>query len=307
MEKSVKKMTNFILAILSLFINIPAQGAFWGNIPQNTLEIAQKNGAGIQNSTISNTTVRVGIGSQNFSTYLWKNATIYGNGEFEVYNNKTYINTYDSENSININMVGKIFVLTDSENNVIAKVSGPIRFKSDFGMFGIKDLKRGGKNALYRGEIELVCAKDDNFYIVNSIGVEDYLKGVVPNEMPVSFGLEALKAQSVAARNYVLSPRVKANPNYDVVDSVASQVYYGANTEKDLSNQAIRETQGIVAIYDWDLILAQYSSTAGGYTESYHNAFSDTVTKRFPADIKPYLIARPDYDSFPRLNTEEEA
>ena len=87
--------------------------------------------------------------------------------------------------------------------------------------------------------------------------------------MPVRFGLEALKAQSVAARNYVLSPRVKANNNYDVVDSVASQVYYGANTEKELSNQAVYETTGIVATYNWNLILALYSSTAGGYTESY--------------------------------------
>lgn len=99
--------------------------------------------------------------------------------------------------------------------------------------------------------------------------------------MPVSFGLEALKAQSVAARNYVLSPRTKASANYDVVDSVASQVYYGANTEKPLSNQAVEETEGIVAIYNWDLILAQYSSTAGGYTESYANAFSDPKTKNF--------------------------
>ena len=106
------------------------------------------------------------------------------------------------------------------------------------------------------------------------IEVEEYLKGVVPNEMPTSFGLEALKAQAVAARNYVLSPRVKASSNYDVVDSVASQVYYGANTEKALSNQAVKETEGLVAIYDWNLILAQYSSTAGGYTESFSNTFS---------------------------------
>ena len=85
--------------------------------------------------------------------------------------------------------------------------------------------------------------------------------------------MRLLKAQTVAARNYVLSPRVKSSPNYDVVDSVASQVYFGANTERELSNQAVAETEGIVALYGWDLILAQYSSTAGGYTESYSNAF----------------------------------
>ena len=113
------------------------------------------------------------------------------------------------------------------------------------------------------------------------IEVEEYLKGVVPNEMPVSFGLEALKAQSVAARNYVLSPRTKASTNYDVVDSVASQVYFGANTERPLSNQAVGETEGIVALYNWDLIVAQYSSTAGGYTESILTHFLIRKQKRF--------------------------
>ena len=108
-------------------------------------------------------------------------------------------------------MVGKIFVLTDAENNVIAKVSGPIIFKTDYGFIGVKGLKRGGKCAIYRGQLELISTpKEGKFYIVNSLPLEEYLKGVVPNEMPVHFGLEALKAQSVAARNYVLSPRVKS-------------------------------------------------------------------------------------------------
>lgn len=251
--------------------------------------------------------VRVGIGNQSFSNYLWEQVSIYGTGEYEIYNNKTYITTFDSNNEVNVKMVGKIFVLTDSEGNVIAKVSGPIIFKTDYGFIGIKDLKRAGKDAVYRGQVELICPKEGYFHIVNSINVEEYLKGVVPNEMPVHFGLEALKAQAVAARNYVLSPRVKANSNYDVVDSVASQVYFGANTEKDLSNKAVEQTKGIVAIYDWDLILALYSSTAGGYTENYENAFSDPKTKAFPSKPKPYLTGVPDYENFGVLNNEEDA
>ena len=252
-------------------------------------------------------TVRVGIGNQNFSNYLWDKVSVYGTGEFEVYNNKNYINTFDSNNEVNVYMVGRIFVLKDSEDKVIAKISGPVIFKSDYGFIGIKDLKRAGKDAQYRGQIELVCPKEGYFHIVNSLGVEEYLKGVVPNEMPVHFGLEALKAQAVAARNYVLSPRIKANPNYDVVDSVASQVYFGANTEKPLSDRAVEETRGIVATYERELILALYSSTAGGYTESYHNAFSDPKTKVFPAEPKPYLTGVPDYEDFGVLDEEEKA
>lgn len=295
--------------ILSYSTPMAFSAAMYSDIPRTTLMIA-KNSALDQYSEVPDSKiVRVGIGTNNFKTYEWESSSIYGTGEFELYNNKTYINTYDSNNIINVSMVGKIFVLTDADGNVIAKVSGPIIFKTDFGFLGIKDLKRAGKDAIYRGQLELVAssAKPGKFYTVNTLPVEDYLKGVVPNEMPVRFGLEALKAQSVAARNYVLSPRTKSNPNYDVVDSVASQVYFGANTEKDLSNRAVMETTGIVALYGWNLILAQYSSTAGGYTESYHNAFSDPLTKKFPPERKPYLIAKPDYPEMVPLNTEEAA
>ncbi len=303
-------MKKFIIALVlisTLFTTLPAQSAYFGNIPATTLQIARESGGNYIESPNSKI-VRVGIGTNNFASYQWQNAAIYGTGEFEVYNNKTYINTFDSENLIKISMSDKIFILKDSDDKVIAKVSGPIIFKTDFGYMGIKDLKRAGKDAIYRGQLELVsCTTNGKFHIINTLPVEEYLKGVVPNEMPVHFGLEALKAQAVAARNYVLSPRVKANPNYDVVDSVASQVYFGANTERDLSTRAVNETSGIVAIYNWDLILAQYSSTAGGYTESFQNAFSDPITKKFPSDSKPYLIAKPDYENIKPLNTEEEA
>ncbi len=297
-----------VLVLNLLLFALPCRGAFLGNIPQTTLQIAKDAGYNQNLNTPASKIVRVGIGTNNFASYEWNCAQIYGTGEFELYNNKNYINTYDSDNVIKISMVGNIFVLKDAEDNVIEKVSGPIIFKTDFGFLGVKGLKRAGQDAIYRGQLELVpAAKSGKFHIVNSLELEEYLKGVVPNEMPVSFGLEALKAQSVAARNYVLSPRVKANPNYDVVDSVASQVYFGANTEKELSNRAVNETSGIVALYGWDLILAQYSSTAGGYSESYENAFSDPITKKFPADPKPYLVAKPDYDETRPLNTEEAA
>lgn len=297
-------MKKFWLLFLLLFFIFSINSVYSWTIPQTTLQIAKDSGlACIPNSK----TVRVGIGNQNFSSYVWENVSIYATGEFELYDNNSYIDTYDANNVINIKIEGKTYILTDSDGNEIKSIQGPVRIKTYFGYIGIKDLKRGGKDALYRGDIELVTAKDNYFHIVNSIDVEEYLKGVVPNEMPVHFGLEALKAQAVAARNYVLSPRVKANPNYDVVDSVASQVYYGANTEKELSNKAVEETKGIVATYNGEMILALYSSTAGGYTESYENAFSDSKTRKFPAEPKPYLKARPDFEHFGSLENDDKA
>jgi SpoIID/LytB domain protein len=84
-------------------------------------------------------------------------------------------------------------------------------------------------------------------------------------------------------------------------------VYFGANTETDISTRAVMETDGIVALYNGDLILTLYSSTAGGYTESYSYAFSDPTTKAFPAANKPYLVAVPDKSEFEPLDSEEKA
>ena len=126
--------------------------------------------------------------------------------------------------------------------------------------------------------------------------------------MPVRFGLEALKAQTVAARNYAITPRVKAYEEFDLCDSVACQVYFGANTEDILSDTAIEQTNGVVALDKENApILALYSSTAGGHTESYQYAFSDPTTKEFPSRDIHYLTAVPDSDEFETFETDEKA
>lgn len=299
-------MKKLLYAILVFsFILTPTQAQIMPNIPLATLQAAQQ--SAMQPQGPSSEVVRVGIGTQNFGTYQYKNITIFGTGDTQIYDNKMLIGNYPPNQEISISYNNGQFSIYTPGNIFPEKIDGPIQITSNFGLLGVSGLKRAGKQALYHGAFELTPNKNGTFNLVNMIEVEDYLKGVVPNEMPVSFGLEALKAQSVAARNYVLSPRTKASTNYDVVDSVASQVYFGANTEKPLSNQAVEETEGIVAIYNWELILAQYSSTAGGYTESYSNAFSDPKTKEFPSPEKPYLKAKADIIGQPPLNKEEDA
>lgn len=296
---AISSIASLLMMNTSCFAQIMPQ------IPASTLQAARE--AVISQNAPSSEVVRVGIGTQNFGTYQYKEITVFGTGDTQIYDNKLLIGNYAPNQEIKISLKDGKFNIYAGGNMFPETVEGPVQITSNFGLLGVSGLKRAGKQALYHGAFELIKNNNGTFNLVNMIEVEDYLKGVVPNEMPVSFGLEALKAQSVAARNYVLSPRTKSSPNYDVVDSVASQVYYGANSEKTLSNQAVEETEGIVAIYNWDLILAQYSSTAGGYTESYANAFSDPKTKEFPSDDKPYLQARPDIIGQPPLNTEEAA
>ncbi len=264
--------------------------------------------------------VRVAIGNQNFQNYTYQTTTIFGTSDIRIYDKKTnaLIAEFPADTFVEISMKNNTFEaktikteLNTEENTsqvTVTLTDNDIIIRVDGGLLGIKDLKRKGKQALYKSSFELVKKpKTENlFYIVNVLDVQDYLKGVVPNEMPTSFGLAALKAQAVAARNYVLSPRTRLVNEYDVVDSVASQVYFGANTEETVANKAVDETDGIVAIHNWDLILAQYSSTAGGYTESFENVFSEVNNKKFPSNHKPYLASKPDMISQLPLKTEED-
>jgi peptidoglycan hydrolase-like amidase len=144
----------------------------------------------------------------------------------------------------------------------------------------------------YRGIFQIVrgsSGASNKLSVVNVLSLEDYLKAVVPNELPMRYGWEAVKAQTIAARNYAIHPREKPWRNFDICDSQLCQVYLGAQTETPSSNRAIAETEGLIGLYDGEPILALFSSSHGGYAENYSNAFSDPVTKQFPAPEIPYL------------------
>jgi peptidoglycan hydrolase-like amidase len=130
--------------------------------------------------------------------------------------------------------------------------------------------------------------------------MDNYLRGVVPNEMPVSFGLEALKAQSVAARNYAYNANI--SPNYDVSDSTASQVYYGVNSYKEITDNAVLKTKGIFALYKNKPITALYFSTSPGITDDWDDVFADG----FNAGIHPYLKPKYDYKEQKPLKSEND-
>ena len=251
--------------------------------------------------------VRVGITDNKFQNVLRSDVTIYATAEAEICDKLTRKSIYKIPANTDIKIRNGISGLDVTIQNTSASIRDFV-IVSPQGLLGIRGLARKGKQALYHGAFEIVQNENKTgFFVVNIVELQEYLKGVVPNEMPVRFGLEALKAQAVAARNYVLTPRVQSYKEFNVVDSVASQVYFGYNTEDDLATQAVMETDGIVALYDNELILALYSSTAGGYTENYEYAFSDPNTKMFPSEHRPYLVAVPDRKEFPTLESEEKA
>lgn len=137
----------------------------------------------------------------------------------------------------------------------------------------------------YRGTLEVFGNSRNTLTVVNSLPLEDYLRGVVPNELnPTTFGqIEALKAQAVAARTYIQRNLGQyRNEGYDVCATDACQVYFGALTEDVLATQAIAETRGVVATFDGRPINALYSSTCGGRTEDAGKIFTESV---------PYLVS----------------
>jgi peptidoglycan hydrolase-like amidase len=172
----------------------------------------------------------------------------------------------------------RMVVELDNANLVILPLSDKIRIEPSS-----TPIEFEGKS--YRGIVEVFGNSRNTFTVVNELPLEQYLQGVVPNELsPTTFGeLEALKAQAVAARTYIVRNMGQyKNENYDICATDACQVYMGAGSEQSLATQAVMETRGTVATYDGKPINALYSSTCGGRTEDAENIFDEKV---------PYLVS----------------
>ncbi len=135
----------------------------------------------------------------------------------------------------------------------------------------------------YRGKLEIAAA-GGYLRVVNYVGLEAYIAGVVADEMPSTWPVEALKAQAVAARTFALKSIVKGKP-FDLYSDVRSQVYGGVESEEDAATKAIQATTGQVVMYGGQLITAFYSSSSGGKTASAADVFGTPL---------PYLVSRPD-------------
>jgi stage II sporulation protein D len=130
----------------------------------------------------------------------------------------------------------------------------------------------------YRGILEVRSEQADALSVVNVVNLEDYVRGVVPNELsPGAFPqIEALKAQAVAARTWVLSHLGDySGRGYDVCATPACQVYNGQASEHPMTDQAVAETRGLVATWREQPINAYYTSTCGGHTEDGESVFED--------------------------------
>ena len=160
-----------------------------------------------------------------------------------------------------------------------------------------RKLRAAGKGTIeiaglgrYRGALETVPTEESagSLNVINALTLEQYVKGVIPNESPPSWPMEELKAQAVASRSFALTGLVGGN-GFDLYSDTRSQVYKGLESEYRSSNEAADSTRGQVVMYGGKVAETLFSACSGGHTESIQNVFGGPAI--------PYLQGVPDpYD-----------
>ena len=120
--------------------------------------------------------------------------------------------------------------------------------------------------------------------LVHQTGFEDYLKGVVPAEVPATWHAEALKAQAVAARSYAYFQaqrvrRYEPRKNYDVDDTILYQAYLGHSGRAAATDEAVNVTRGELLTYQNRVVKAYFHADSGGHTESAENVWTGDAGK----------------------------
>lgn len=171
----------------------------------------------------------------------------------------------------------------------------------------ILSIEKSSGNPKYYGRVE-VKKVEGGYMLINEVDLERYVAGVIPSEMRVSYGIEALKVQAVAARTYAMANKAYSRyENYgaDLDDTTASQVYN--NTEEDeKAYEAAKATKGLVLKADGQMVSAKFFAASCGFTANSGEVWAEG--ENFPCDSPKYLSASKQYLSLsPAGDLREEA
>ncbi|HNR66532.1 MAG TPA: SpoIID/LytB domain-containing protein [bacterium] len=161
-----------------------------------------------------------------------------------------------------------------SPDGAVLEAEQAIRLSGPF--FRIKKITAGAgyhwqrvEDRTFRGEIEVMIDGRGKLTVVNVLPLEEYLRGVVPQEMSSTFALEALKGQAVVARTFAVyhfSQR-HTDAEFDYCADVHCQAYSGMEKESPETDRAVAETRGMVLTLDGKVCLTPFSAICGGHTE----------------------------------------
>ena len=165
----------------------------------------------------------------------------------------------------------------------------PVDGKENNGLY----IHESEKDALFAGDLKLV--NDNNLIDATlTIGIEDYLLGVVAYEMSDSFPIEALKAQAVAARTYAIdAKRTSGSRSYDVVDTTQDQVYKGFDARYTNVVKAVSETSGIVGMANGKYAKCYYTASNGGQVASAKQIWGGSGAEYIEMKDDPYDLENP--------------
>jgi stage II sporulation protein D len=189
----------------------------------------------------------------------------------------------------------KVLILNDVYSKIPQKTERMEKIGSMKGDLMVMGLRFGGDVDLWKGE--------NGLYIINELPLEEYVRGVVAEEMRADWDMEALKAQAVISRTYAVYQRsVNCNSFYNVVSSVLNQAYKGENSDVRVT-YAVTETTGEILTYKGKPIEAFYHSTTCGMTENPEDVFG----KSYPY-LKPVKsnCGQSPYSTWSRKITLEE-
>lgn len=194
--------------------------------------------------------IRVLLMDNNQKSYAQKRVSLQSSGRI------TIEGTYSGE--VEPGMSCDVSDILISDGIVFVKSEYPITVLS---------LERSQGNPVYEEVLE-ISRRGDEYYIVNEVDLETYLKYVVPSEMPASYPAEALKAQAVCARTYAVRQMQEGRLNEygaDVDDTVAYQVYNNISRQ-DATDLAVDETKGKIMCCNEEPVQAYFFSTSCGFT-----------------------------------------
>lgn len=160
---------------------------------------------------------------------------------------------------------------------------------STYPMNAITLKRSGGYVPLYYGTLELFN-KNNKMRVINELDIEQYLRFVVPSEMPRYGGVEGYKVQAIAARTYALSELLSGRfsaSGFNVTDTVSSQAY-NSQPSNSFCDDAIEETKGMVMSYKGSIIDAKYYSTSCGVGAPYNEVWFNNASE-FKKNTEPYL------------------
>lgn len=213
--------------------------------------------------------------------------------------NKIYLGTatdakiFDTQSNQELISLNKLttYEIKGKKNSFEIRTEDDCKYKLETDRITIKTISSDSyiciKNKWYRGTIEIVNI-DGDLTVINDVGIEDYVKGVTPSEMPSSWNIEALKAQAIAVRSYAIANLGKhASKGFDLLDNTQDQVYNGVLAETCAATKAVEETEGLVLTFNNKIISTMYSASAGGYTKSAYEVWGSDV---------PYLQSVKSFD-----------